>query len=199
MENLVLSGAFDHFEPNRRRVLWSLSTLHRPQGKPTTAAARRAVALANAGQAALPVPLGALSLPLLAALPDFAPGVRFQKQWEVLGFSPDGHPLAFLRRRLQANGILPCAQLQDIAHGETVTLAGLALRPHRPPTPSGETVVYLTLEDETGLVQVTVPPDTYAQYGQAVFGSSLLAITGIAERRGSGTLLQATEVRATDC
>ncbi len=199
MENLVLSGAFDGFEPNRRRVLWSLPTLHRPQGKATTAAARRAVALADAGQAALPVPLGALSLPQLATLPDFAPGVRFQKQWVVLHFSPDGHPLAFLRKRLHAQGIVPCAHLADIAHGETVTLAGLALRPHRPPTPSGETVVFLTLEDETGLAQVTVPPDIYAKYGQAVFGNSLLAITGIAEKRGAGTLLRATAVQATDC
>ena len=62
-------------------------------------------------------------------------------------------------------------------------------------TLSGEMFVFLTLGDETDLAQVTATPDVYEKCGQTVFGGSLLAITGVAERRGAGTLLLAAHVR----
>jgi hypothetical protein len=53
-------------------------------------------------------------------------------------------------------------------------------------------VVYLTLEDESGLAHVTVMPDAYERTGQDIFGDVLLAIEGTAERRGIGLILRAT-------
>lgn len=63
---------------------------------------------------------------------------------------------------------------------------------HRPLVPSGEIVVFLTLEDETGLAQVTVPPPVYEQYGAALLSEPLLVIQGRAAQRGLGILLIAT-------
>ena len=125
----------------------------------------------------------------LSCKPDFTEQEREQQEWQALGFSPLGHPLRHQREALAAQGIAPCAALQCCHDGESITLAGLSLMPHRPPVPSGEIVVFLTLEDETGLAQVTVPPDVYERSGAILLSEPLLIVQGRAARRGSGTIL----------
>jgi hypothetical protein len=97
--------------------------------------------------------------PLLPAggVPDFSAAERFSGEWQALGFSPGAHPMAFHREALSGAGVLSCRALQECQDGQEVTVGGLVLRPHRPPTPSGQVFVFLTLEDETGLAQVTIP------------------------------------------
>ena len=107
-----------------------------------------------------------------------------------MDFCPESHPLALYRPQLKAIGVLPCAALQEATEGTSVTLAGLVLRPHRPPTPSGQVFVFFTLEDETGLAPVTVTPDVYEQTGPDIFGEGILAVRGIVERRGVGLILR---------
>jgi len=62
-------------------------------------------------------------------------------------------------------------------------VAGLVIRPHRPPTRSGRTVVFLTLEDETGLLDVTVFESVYQKYGKVIYNNPLLLVTGEISRR----------------
>ena len=98
-----------------------------------------------------------------------------------------------LRAELETRGVICCGSLQGLRDGEEVTLAGLSIHPHRPPVPSGEIVVFLTLEDESGMAQVTVPPEVYQACGHAIVTEPLLQISGTVARRGGGNLLLARE------
>ena len=64
-------------------------------------------------------------------------------------------------------------------------MAGLCIRPHRPPTKSGRTVVFLTLEDETGLIDVTVFEDVYMRWGTDLFVKPLLLFGRVEHRDGA--------------
>lgn len=183
MEWLTLAGAFDTLDGNRRRVLWSLPVLH-TGGREAT----RQLPKAKGGQEAFTLTIPPL---LPVSLPDFTEAERFGREWQAMGFSPSGHPMRFHRKRLTEQGILTCAQLQEAKPGEWVRVAGLVQRPHRPPIPSGEVVIFLTLEDETGLSQITVPPDRYEVCGVDIFGASFVVICGTAEKRGQGRILVA--------
>lgn len=69
---------------------------------------------------------------------------------------------------------------------------------YRPPTKSGKTVVFFYLEDESGLVDVTVFECTYQQYGSFIFSERLLTVTGQVDRRGGeGTPVSLTAERIT--
>lgn len=177
LEWLVLSGALDALCPSRRRSIWSLPALHRAPGtkrQPTP------------GQQGIELAI----CPMLPPdLPDFSAGEKEQQEWQALGFSPRGHPMRHQREALTSRGIQACLALQACQNGDEIILAGLSLMPHRPPTPSGEIVVFLTLEDETGLAQVTVPPAVYEHCGSRLLTEQVLAIRGRAARRGIGNIL----------
>ena len=74
-----------------------------------------------------------------------------------------------------------------------MTVAGLVIRPHRPPVAGG--TVFFTLEDETGMAHVTVFPSVYETCGAAIYGHAALAVSGMAQKRGDGVLLVAQSVR----
>jgi error-prone DNA polymerase len=170
LENLVLSGACSSFHSNRRVLLFSLgTTLH-----------------VEAGSMALPLNLE----PVLKPQTDFSDYDLMSHEWDVLGFSPWCHPLEFWRDQLAKSGVLP----NNIIRAETdkdrvFCAAGWVIRPHTPPTKSGKTVVFFTLEDETGLMNITTFPDMYERFGHLIFGNPLLIIEGKKDRRGANSLI----------
>ena len=183
LEWLSLAGALDGLNPNRRQTLWCLPSLHAGHGRSRREGVRREEV---GGQVAadLDVP------PLLpAGLANFTVDEAFLRQWQAIGFSPDGHPICFHRERLEALGVLPCAALQTASAGQRIALAGLVVRPHRPPNAGG--TVFFTLEDETGLAHVTVSPKTYEQTGADIYREVGLIVYGRAEKRGEGVNLLA--------
>jgi error-prone DNA polymerase len=191
MEWLTLAGAFDALEPNRRRTLWSLPVLHTSPG--AAARKRHLPDARTVGQEVFEMVVPPL---LPGNLPDFSFGERFTRQWQAVGFSAEGHPMRFHRGSVAARGILTCAELQAAQPGKRVSVAGLVLRPHRPPMPSGQVVVFLTLEDETGLAQVTVTPDRYETCGADIFGQPAIIVRGIATQQGAGMVLRAEATEA---
>src|SRR5579875_1009237 len=74
----------------------------------------------------------------------------------------------------------------DCEDGSVVNVAGLAVRPHRPPTKSGKTVVFFTLEDETGVMDATMFETVYRGSGAILFtpNGRLLSVQGTVNRRG---------------
>lgn len=94
-----------------------------------------------------------------------------------------------LRPWLMAKGFSTTRQVRDQPRGKAIRVAGLPLRPHRPPTRSGRTVVFFSLEDEYGLVDAVMFEDVYQRHGQDLFQERLLplAVEGRVERR-RGTL-----------
>jgi error-prone DNA polymerase len=165
--DLILAGALDRFGANRRQHLWELA------------------ALGDSSRA------GAVALPLGedpeagCSLPDFTAQEKWWHELEVLGIALTRHPLEQVRGTLRSQGVLTCAEARAAPTGRTVQAAGMAIRPHRPPTRSGRTVVFLSLEDETEMLEVTVFESVYQKCGRAIFTQPLLLVTGRLDRRGA--------------
>lgn len=181
-EQLVLAGAFDSFSANRRALLWQLPDALR-RGREARERQRRWDLSADERRAA-------------ADVDDFAPLERDVREYYALGLTVERHLLHHWRQRLRRRGARPCAEALRLPHGHPVTVAGLCIRPHRPPTKSGRTVVFLTLEDETGLIDVTVFEDVYMRWGTDLFVKPLLLVSGRVEHRGGAVSVTARRLEA---
>ncbi|MBM3497540.1 MAG: DNA polymerase III subunit alpha [Armatimonadetes bacterium] len=173
LRNLILAGALDSLHPNRRQLLWELSAL----GDPTRLDAQAPLPFS-------PLPQGE-GPGVRDSVPDFSPSEKWWQELDALGLALSRHPMAIARGQLQAQGVLTCAEVRAARTGATVKVAGLIIRPHRPPTKSGRTVVFFTLEDETELLEVTVFESVYQRCGKAIFTQPMLLLTGRVDRRGA--------------
>lgn len=170
-EALILSGALDGLSGGKRRpLLWLLE--RQDEGR------------------------GFLTDEGLPEVSDFSLAERIWGEGYALGLFVTAHPLSLWRERLQRKGYTPSWEMEGKEHGETVKVAGLLVRPHRPPTRSGRIVVYFALEDEGGLVDVVMPEPVYQAFGAVIFGetSPLVAVRGRVERREKGVQVVADEV-----
>jgi error-prone DNA polymerase len=102
----------------------------------------------------------------------------------MMGVSVERHPLSFAKDRLKRMGVLTRAQLDPLPDGRRVRVAGIVIARQRPPTKSGQTVIFVTLEDETGLTEVTVFERVYQRWGKVIFSSSALIVDGVLQKRG---------------
>ncbi|MDI6894449.1 MAG: DNA polymerase III subunit alpha [Bacillota bacterium] len=177
IENLILCGAFDSLHPNRRSLMWALPALL--QGC-------RGDLLPGLAPG-LPSAVG------MALAADFTPLEKLAWEHEILGFGVSGHLMGHLRPYLKRRGYMSSREVAGMPEGSRVKVAGAAIRPHRPPTKSGRIVVFLSLEDEFGLVDVTVFESVYRRYGAHIFGEAVppLAAGGVLERRGRAVSVRA--------
>jgi error-prone DNA polymerase len=116
------------------------------------------------------------------ALPPPGEGEDIVADYTSLGLSLGRHPLALLRPRLSSLGLLPAAAVHARAHGSQAHAAGLVTCRQRPDTASG--VIFVTLEDETGCVNVVVWRDLIERQRRELLGARLLAVEGRIERDG---------------
>ncbi len=105
--------------------------------------------------------------------------------YQSLGFTLGRHPLALLRERLQAARMLTAAQLQETAAGDFVRVAGLVITRQRPHTASG--VTFVTLEDESGQVNVLVWRALGERQHGVLVGSRLMEVRGELQREAGVT------------
>jgi hypothetical protein len=103
--------------------------------------------------------------------------------YATTGLTVDRHPLRLLREGLTARGIASSADLADLPHGAQVRVGGIVVARQRPGTAKG--VVFLLLEDETGTVNVIVPPPVYARDRLTVRTEPLVVVEGVLERFAS--------------
>ncbi len=120
-------------------------------------------------------------------------GAEVVRDYNRLGLSLRDHPLTFLRKDLQEQGILPCRQALNAKDGKRLTVAGLVLVRHRPG--SAEGVVFLTLEDETANMNVIIWPDLFDANRRIVLGGQMLAVKGMLQKEGEVVHLVAQEIR----
>jgi len=116
--------------------------------------------------------------------PGFVPPTEAEEiaaDYHSLGFTLGRHPLALLRNRLGALGLVSAEKLSLLPHGRRVRTAGLVTCRQRPGT--GE-VVFVTLEDESGCVNVIVWRDLFERYREALLGARLLGVEGAVESDG---------------
>ncbi len=105
------------------------------------------------------------------------------------GLSLRPHPLSFLRRRLEDYGAVPAERLPEIAGERSICVAGIVITRQHPS--SGKGVIFLTLEDETGYVNVVVWPSLLAPYRRAILSARLLGVHGKLQRADGVTHLVA--------
>jgi error-prone DNA polymerase len=115
-------------------------------------------------------------------LPPLTDAERVSADFETLGVSLSQHPLALFRKGLIQRGAMTAAQLSEAPPGRFVRVGGMVICRQRPPTAKG--VSFLSLEDETGVANVVVPPQLFARYRREILASSFLYAEGQLQRAG---------------
>jgi error-prone DNA polymerase len=118
-------------------------------------------------------------LPQLAAPRE---GEDIVADYASLGLTLRRHPLALLRSRLEKQRLLTARELNSLRHGSPARVAGLVTCRQRPDTASG--VIFVTLEDETGNVNVVVWRALSERQKAELLGARLLGVQGVIERDG---------------
>ncbi|OCC16011.1 DNA polymerase [Dissulfuribacter thermophilus] len=98
----------------------------------------------------------------------------------------NGHPLEYLRPQLNALGFLSKKDLETIPNNSMVKVAGALVMVHTPPTRSGKRVMFITIEDETGLIDLVAFEDIQKKWAREIFTSEILAVEGILKKEGKG-------------
>jgi error-prone DNA polymerase len=178
LERLADADAFRSTGLDRRAALWAVKGL---DGGALHLHARRATAAAS------PILNWPGSADLFderpVALPSASLGEHVVADYAALGLSLKAHPVAFFRAELSARCILTAARHWDERlAGRRVAVAGLVLVRQRPGTAKG--VIFLTLEDETGIVNVVVWPKVFENNRRVLMTAQFLAVRGKIEREG---------------
>jgi error-prone DNA polymerase len=162
LERLADADAFRSLGLDRRAALWAARGLDRVGDQddlPLFAATRPTRAMEPD-----------------AKLPPMPLGAHVVEDYRRLSLSLKAHPVAFMRARLERKGILRSDALDKVKSGERATVAGLVLVRQRPGTAKG--VIFMTLEDEAGVVNVIVWPKAFERLRALVLGARFLAVTG---------------------
>jgi error-prone DNA polymerase len=110
------------------------------------------------------------------------------------GISPESYPTEFSRRQLDEWGVRTALDLHRIEHGSRVLVAGVDTHRQRPATASG--VIFINLEDETGMVNVICSIGLWSRYRRIARGSPSLLIRGVVERAGGAISIVADRIAA---
>ncbi|QGX97170.1 DNA polymerase III subunit alpha [Roseovarius faecimaris] len=173
LERLAEADAFTDMGLTRRDALWQIKALRAPAPLP----------LFND-----PIEGEGIVEPEVI-LPAMQLGEEVVEDYVALRLSLRAHPMELLRPAMP--GLLPHAELISAPLGGA-TVCGLVITRQRPGTASG--VIFLTLEDETGVANVVVWPKVYERFRRAVMGGRLLRVTGYLQREGQVVHLIAQKV-----
>src|SRR6185437_9450699 len=103
------------------------------------------------------------------------------------------HPIEHIRPMLVEHDVMPAAELVDARNGAVVSVGGLVTHRQQPGTARG--VVFLSLEDETGMANIICPPDVWQRHRRIGVTANALVITGRVERLDGAVSLLATSLR----
>lgn len=113
-----------------------------------------------------------------------SPKVKALREAASMSVFCSGHPLAALRPMLAAEGVVTAADLRRIPSGSRVLVSGVLVIVHTPPTKSGKRVMFITMEDETGLLDVVAFPKAQTGFAKAILTSEVLTVEGVLQRQG---------------
>ncbi|MFE2824097.1 DNA polymerase III subunit alpha [Streptomyces sp. NPDC059271] len=171
-QRLAQVGALDAFGANRRDLQLHLAELQR---------GARGV---RGGQ--LPLSGGRDTAP--AGLPDLSSAERLSAELGVLSMDASRNLMDDHRSFLSELGVVTARRLRSARHGETVLVAGAKAATQTPPIRSGKRVIFSTLDDGTGLVDLAFFDDSHDACAHTVFHSWLLLVRGVVQRRGPRSL-----------
>ena len=173
LDRLAEADAFAGTGLTRRAALWAVRAIRAPAPLPLFAD---------------PIDGEGLREPAVS-LPAMHLGEEMVEDYITLRLSLRAHPMELLRPAMGT--LTPHDQLLAVPLGR-MSVCGLVITRQRPGTASG--VIFLTLEDETGVCNVVVWPKTYARFRRVVMGGRLLRVTGRLEREGAVAHLIADQI-----
>jgi error-prone DNA polymerase len=165
LEALAAAGAFAVLSGNRHLAFWEVAGTERMPARGVLELGARTGPSAE-GQPLLPAP---------------TEGERTVADYASVGLTLGRHPLELLRGRLRQKQLLSANELQCVAHGREVRTAGIVLMRQRPQTASG--VTFVTIEDETGQVNIIVWERVGREQRRALLESRLLEVQGEWQRQ----------------
>ena len=169
LERLAEADAFLSTGLDRRRALWALKALGEPP-LPLFAAMETAALHWSEARA-------------MALLPEMPLGEQVVEDYASLSLTLKRHPLAFLRAELAREGLVTAAELAHLPVDRRLAIAGVVLIRQRPGSANG--VVFITIEDETGIANLIVWPQILERFRRAALGATLLRCTGKLQREES--------------
>lgn len=181
LEKLAKADAFastaaEHGGLSRRQALWAVKAL-RQQALPLFAAQEKISAppegLQGGADAVFELP---------PPLPDLSPGEQVVEDYASLRLTLRQHPIEFLRETLTKKKVVVADQLHTVPADRKIAVAGLSICRQRPGSAKG--TVFVTLEDETGVVNLIVWPHTFQTFRKEILRSSLLYAEGILQKDG---------------
>jgi error-prone DNA polymerase len=171
VENLIRAGVMDSLGLARRELLWALGGLeYQEEGLE------------------IDVPVEPVDLPALS------PEEQVAWEYELLGMAPGTQVTSLYREVMRARGVLSSGELAGRRDGELVRVAGWAVVRQRPPTAKG--FLFITLEDEEGLMNLIVRPDVYLRYRAVLRSAPLLWVEARLQREGNATSLLVSRAAA---
>ncbi len=166
IENLAVAGAFAPWFASRREAMWALRALDEREAR---------------GE------LGKL-MDVEEPVVRFAPlGPKVETAFDLwsTGVTAKGQAVAHFRAALDAQRVIPAKGLEARPNHLVCRVGGLVITRQRPGTAKG--FVFLTIEDETGLVNVIVRPDVYERYRRVIRTASMIVIEGVLQKE-QGTI-----------
>jgi error-prone DNA polymerase len=183
LRHLAEAGALDGLLPHepdlrkRRAALWAVLEAARGDAGPLAPRAR------------------ASSVAHTAPLPSMTRVELTEADYRMTGISLAGHPMSHVRDVLTSNGVRSARDLlRHGRDGETVATAGLVICRQRPGTAKG--FVFLTLEDETGLINVVVTPKRFERQALLISRTPLLLVRGVLQVEQTVVNVRAAQFRA---
>jgi error-prone DNA polymerase len=172
-QRLIRIGALDALSPGltRRDLLLQATELHRQARNRT----------ATDGQ----LPLGGeLVTATPSGLPEMTSRDKLGAELDTLSIDVSRHLMEHHHRLLRELGATDAAHLRGMVPGQKVLVAGVRASTQTPPIPSGKRIIFCTLEDGSGLVDIAFFEDSHEHVAHTVFHSGLLLVRGTVEARG---------------
>src|SRR5258705_3816866 len=164
IQRLAAADAFRSMGLDRRAALWDSRALKQAPDLPLFAHAEaRDEGVENAP----------------AILPAMPLSDHVVNDYQTIRLSLNAHPMTFLREHYAGRKFVTADQLKSIKYGKRLSIAGLVLIRQRPGSAKG--VVFITLEDETGVANLVVWPDVFERQRKIVMGARLMAVHGVVQ------------------
>lgn len=181
IQRLAAADAFRSMGLDRRAALWDSRALKQAPDLP----------LFNYAEAR---DEGSESKP--ARLPAMPLAEHVVNDYQTIRLSLKAHPMGFLREHYAGQKFVTASQLGTIRDGKRLSIAGLVLIRQRPGSAKG--VVFITLEDETGIANLVVWPDVFEKQRKIVMGARLMAVHGIIQRDPDSDVIHVVARRLDD-
>ena len=181
VQRLAAADAFRSMGLDRRAALWDSRALKQAPDLPLFLAADA-------------LDEGVESEP--ATLPAMPLAEHVVNDYQTIRLSLKAHPMTFLREHYAAQKFVTADRLSGIKDGRRLSIAGLVLIRQRPGSAKG--VVFITIEDETGVANLVVWPDVFGKQRKIVMGARLMAVRGIVQRDPDSDVIHVVAQRLED-